>query len=195
MKSSSSSGALKAQAFRRRCEVQAELPHGRGALLFLALGLAEAQGEAINFEGFTPYWPGPTVLSSSSVPPRCRAEQPESFRRALTAPCGPRKVRPIAGGVKFGKSRLHGRGVFADASYKRGELLELCPCLILDTNGANCMQDHCFQLPEVKLEVEGACGSGEMHAKHRPFGHFRSFSSCFHHVSPCFFTNFEAEAW
>ncbi|CAJ1449102.1 unnamed protein product, partial [Effrenium voratum] len=99
------------------------------------------EGEAINFEGFTPYW--------------CRQEQPESFRKALTAPIGPRKVRPIPGCVKFGKSMLHGRGVFADAGYKRGEIVEMCPCLILDTNGAECMQDHCFQIPEVKLDVEG----------------------------------------
>jgi len=99
------------------------------------------EGEAINFEGFTPYW--------------CRKEQPDAFRKALTAPVGPRKVRPIAGSVKFGKSQLHGRGVFADANYKRGEIVEVCPCLILDTNGADCMQDHCFQVNEVKLDVEG----------------------------------------
>lgn len=99
------------------------------------------EGEAINFEGFTPYW--------------CRQEQPDAFRKALVAPCGPRKVRPIPGSVKFGKSQLHGRGVFADANFKRGEVVEVCPCLILDTNGADCMQDHCFQINEVKLDVEG----------------------------------------
>eukprot|EP00435_Cladocopium_sp_Y103_P014110 s2414_g3.t1 len=113
------------------------------------------EGEAINFEGFTPYW--------------CRQEQPDAFRKALVAPCGPRKVRPIPGCVKFGKSQLHGRGVFADANFKRGEVVEVCPCLILDTNGADCMQDgkltfpmiirgnqdHCFQINEVKLDVEG----------------------------------------
>lgn len=99
------------------------------------------EGEAINFEGFTPYW--------------CRQEQPDAFRKALVAPCGPRKVRPIPGSVKFGKSQLHGRGVFADANFKRGEVVEVCSCLILDTNGADCMQDHCFQINEVKLDVEG----------------------------------------
>ena len=62
---------------------------------------------------------------------RCRAEPPESFRKALVAPCGPRKVRPIAGGVKFGKSRLHGRGVFADQSYREGEVVE-CPDALYD---------------------------------------------------------------
>eukprot|EP00439_Symbiodinium_sp_Y106_P061861 s3249_g9.t1 len=99
------------------------------------------EGESINFEGFTPYW--------------CRQEHSDAFRKALTAPCGPRKVRPIPGRVKFGKSRLHGRGVFADATFKKGEIVEMCPCLIIDTNGADCMQDHCFQLPEVKIDVEG----------------------------------------
>ena len=34
---------------------------------------------------------------------RCRQEQPEAFRKALVAPCGPRKVRPIPGCVKFGR--------------------------------------------------------------------------------------------
>eukprot|EP00931_Biecheleriopsis_adriatica_P056092 TRINITY_DN33241_c0_g1_i1.p1 TRINITY_DN33241_c0_g1~~TRINITY_DN33241_c0_g1_i1.p1 ORF type:complete len:594 (-),score=130.99 TRINITY_DN33241_c0_g1_i1:29-1810(-) len=99
------------------------------------------QGESINFEGFTPYW--------------CRRELPQSFGKALVAPCGPRKVRPIPGQVKFGRSKLHNRGVFADANYKKGEILEMCPCLILDTNGADCMQDYCFHLPEVQMTVEG----------------------------------------
>eukprot|EP00930_Biecheleria_cincta_P086561 TRINITY_DN75835_c0_g1_i1.p1 TRINITY_DN75835_c0_g1~~TRINITY_DN75835_c0_g1_i1.p1 ORF type:complete len:583 (+),score=103.19 TRINITY_DN75835_c0_g1_i1:35-1783(+) len=99
------------------------------------------QGESIDFTGFTPYW--------------CRREPPESFAKALVAPCGPRKVRPIPGRVKFGKSALHGRGTFADASYKKGEVVEMSPCLLLDTNGADCMQDYCFQLPDLKVEVEG----------------------------------------
>lgn len=99
------------------------------------------EGEAIDFTGFTPYW--------------CRQQQPENFAKALVTPCGPRKVRPVPGRVKFGKSKLHGRGVFADASYGKGEIVEMCPCLILDTNGADCMQDYCFHLPEVKVEVDG----------------------------------------
>lgn len=99
------------------------------------------QGEAIDFTGFTPYW--------------CRQAPPDAFRTALTAPCGPRKVRPVPGCVKFGKSQLHERGIFADAAYKKGELAEMCPCLVLDMNGAFCMQDYSFQLPEVALELEG----------------------------------------
>jgi hypothetical protein len=96
------------------------------------------QGEPIDFTGFTPYW--------------CRQEQPEAFAKALVTPCGPRKVRPIPGRVKFGKSRLHDRGVFTDAGYKKGEIVEMCPCLLLDMNGADCMQDHVFHLPDVKVE-------------------------------------------
>ena len=97
------------------------------------------RGEAIDFSGFTPYW--------------CRQEQPEHFRKALITPCGPREVRPIPGRVKFGKSKLHNRGVFLDAAYQKGEVIEMSPCLILDTNGADCLQDYCFYLPEVKVEL------------------------------------------
>lgn len=126
-----------------------------------------AEGEAIDFTGFTPYW--------------CRPEQPESFAKALVAPCGPRKARPVPGRVKFGKSALHNRGVFADAHYQKGEILEMSPCLILDRNGAECLQDYSFLLPEVKINVEGRelvkrssryvlpCGYGGMH-NHLPAG-------------------------
>lgn len=99
------------------------------------------QGEAVDFTGFTPYWR--------------RRSPPETLAAALKAPCGPRKVRPIPGCTKFGKSRLHERGVFSDAAYKRGEVVEMCPCLVLDTNGAACMQDSCFHLPEVAVQVGG----------------------------------------
>lgn len=46
------------------------------------------------------------------------------FRRC--PPSGPgaapskRQVRPVPGCVKFGKSQLHERGIFADAGYKKG---------------------------------------------------------------------------
>lgn len=99
------------------------------------------EGEAIDFSGFMPYW--------------CRPSPPEHLARALVTPCGPRKVRPVPGCVKFGKSQLHERGIFADAGYKKGELVEMCPCLVLDTNGASCMQDHCFHVPAVVVHVEG----------------------------------------
>lgn len=98
------------------------------------------QGEAIDFTGFTPYW--------------SRQEPPEAFARALAAPCGPRKVRPVPGCVKFGKSHLHQRGIFTDATYRKGEIVEMCPCLTLDTNGAACMQDYCFHLPAVTVELQ-----------------------------------------
>ena len=42
----------------------------------------------------------------------------------------------------------------------------MCPCLILDTNGAHCMQDHCFQLPEVKIDVEGSLKPFKMPLKY-----------------------------
>ncbi|CAE8642087.1 unnamed protein product, partial [Polarella glacialis] len=99
------------------------------------------QGESIDFSGFTPYW--------------SRRQQPEAFTQALASQSAPGGERAIPGRVKFGLSKLHGRGVFADARYKKGEILEMCPCLVLDMNGADCMQDHCFHLPEVKLEVDG----------------------------------------
>jgi len=98
------------------------------------------QGEAIDFTGFTPYW--------------CREKAPENFAKALVTPSGPRKVRPVPGQVKFGKSKLHGRGVFADASFKRHEIIELCPCFVLDRNGVDCMRDYCFHIPAVKVKVE-----------------------------------------
>eukprot|EP00747_Dinoflagellata_sp_TGD_P212772 gnl/TRDRNA2_/TRDRNA2_85826_c0_seq1.p1 gnl/TRDRNA2_/TRDRNA2_85826_c0~~gnl/TRDRNA2_/TRDRNA2_85826_c0_seq1.p1 ORF type:complete len:660 (+),score=130.65 gnl/TRDRNA2_/TRDRNA2_85826_c0_seq1:66-2045(+) len=100
------------------------------------------QGEAIDFEGFTPYWCRPNGL-------------PENFAKALKGPVGPRKVRPIPGHAKFGKSQLHARGVFADANYKKGEIVEICPCLFMDTNGADCMKDYCFRLPPVKVDLPG----------------------------------------
>lgn len=99
------------------------------------------EGEAIDFTGFTPYW--------------CRQEPPENFAKALVTPCGPRKVRPVPGRVKFGASNLHGRGVFADANYRKGEIVEMSPCIVLDKNGADCLQDFCFMVPEVSVEVEG----------------------------------------
>jgi len=98
-------------------------------------------GEPINFEGFTPYW--------------CRQNPPEIFAEALAASCESREPRPVPGCVKFGKSQLHDRGIFSDAAYGRGEIIEMCPCLVLDLNGAVCMQDHCFYMPEVTVELEG----------------------------------------
>jgi len=97
------------------------------------------RGEVIDFAGFTPYW--------------TREKPPANFLKALTSPHGPRKVRPVPGSVKFGKSKLHERGVFADANFKKGEIVEICPCLILDKNGADCMQDYVFHIPAVKVRV------------------------------------------
>lgn len=97
------------------------------------------EGEVIDFTGFTPYW--------------MRQKPPANFAKALTTPHGPRKVRPPPGSVKFGRSRLHERGCYADASFKKGEIVEMCPCLVLDQNGADCMQDYAFHVPAVKVKV------------------------------------------
>jgi len=99
------------------------------------------QGESIDFTGFTPYW--------------CRPEPPASFVKALATPNGPRKPRPVPGNTKFGRSKLHGRGVFAHAAFKDGEIMDICPCLTLDANGADAMQDYCFQLPAVEVHLGG----------------------------------------
>lgn len=97
------------------------------------------EGETIDFTGYTPYWRRP--------------ELPATFAKALKTPMGPRPLRPIPGNVKFGRSKLHGRGSFADAAYKKGEIIEICPCLILDDAGIDCVEDLAFKLGGVKVQV------------------------------------------
>lgn len=97
------------------------------------------EGETIDFTGYTPYWRRP--------------EMPANFAKALKTPIGPRPLRPIPGMVKFGRSKLHGRGSFADATYRRGEILEICPCLILDDAGIDCVEDLAFKLGEVAVQL------------------------------------------
>lgn len=99
------------------------------------------QGETIDWAGFTPYWR--------------RERHPETFSRALSVPHGPRKVRPVPGSVKFGKSKLHDRGIFTDANFKRGEIVEICPCLILDGPGARGASDLAFKLPAIDIDCGG----------------------------------------
>merc|ERR1712224_490558 len=100
------------------------------------------EGETIDFDGFTPYW--------------MREGLPDNFLKGLSTPSGPRPVRPPPGTVKFGKSSLHDRGAFAEADFKQGEIVDMCPCLILDEVGADCARDLSFKLPQVKVD----CGKG-----------------------------------
>lgn len=97
-------------------------------------------GAAIDMTGFTPYW--------------CRDQHPEVFQKALSVPAGPRPKRPLFGHIKFGWSKIQGRGVFADKSYSRGEIVEICPCLILDEAGADAGADFAMSFPAVKQECE-----------------------------------------
>eukprot|EP00812_Abedinium_dasypus_P011110 NODE_4689_length_650_cov_178.157983.p1 GENE.NODE_4689_length_650_cov_178.157983~~NODE_4689_length_650_cov_178.157983.p1 ORF type:complete len:199 (+),score=33.65 NODE_4689_length_650_cov_178.157983:3-599(+) len=82
-----------------------------------------------------------------------------NFAKAMATPHGPRKLRAMPSQVKFGKSTLvkndflHPHGVFADADFKEGEIVEMCPCLVLDYNGASCMVDNCFYLPPIEVDL------------------------------------------
>jgi len=119
-----------------------KIPAGEELILEYQRNFRTDEGEVIDFTGFTPYW--------------SRPKPPEVFANALAPPCeSPREVRSVPGCVKFGKSRLHERGVFAGAAYRKGEIIEACPCLVLDRNGAACMQDYCFHLPDVSVELQG----------------------------------------
>lgn len=122
----------------RKVQVDEEL------VLYYNRAYRTEMGEAIDFTGFTPYWR--------------REKMPEHFAKALVTPHGPRKVKPVPGHVKYGKSslctdRLHSRGAFADRDYKRGEIIEMAPALTLDDNGAHVMADYCFELPAVEVQV------------------------------------------
>jgi len=110
---------------------------GEELILEYKRSVRSEKGVTVELAGYTPYW--------------CREGLPESFAKALVSAHGPRKVRPIPGRVKYGKSRLHGRGAFADAAYRRGEIIEMCPCLVLDSHGADCMRDYCVSLAPVEV--------------------------------------------
>lgn len=57
----------------------------------------------------------------------------------LPAPCGARGAR---GRPQVRASPVHGRGVFADRGYSRGDVLELCPALVLDGPSLSMFADY-----------------------------------------------------
>merc|ERR1712032_1181961 len=88
-----------------------------------------------------------------------------------SVPLQERELGLTLGAVRVGRSRIHGRGVFAMQNYGEGDVIELCPGLILDEASSGLFKDFtmlCNEKAPSESQVDGrvnviALGFGPMY--------------------------------